>query len=113
VVRLSGREVRLAGGNCTWFEGEGKLVVEVGPNAAGDSLRLTAPLAWTGDELPQGAASGKSALTVRFGGQDLQVDQATVTGTMATDAGFGSFESHSVGGSPVTGEFDCPTVIDG
>lgn len=113
VVRLSGREVRLQGGGCTWFEGEGKLVVEIGPNAAGDYVRLTAPLTWTGDELPPGAASGEPALTVRLGGQDLQVDQSTITGEMATDAGFGSWTSQAVGGGPVTGEFDCPTVIDG
>lgn len=112
VVRLSGREIRLTGGNCTWFEAEGKLIIEVGPTDAGDYLQLTAPLAWTGDELPPGAASGEPALTVRLGGQDLQVDQSTIDGDLANDAGFGSFTSQTVGGGPVTGSFDCPSVVD-
>ena len=113
VIRLSGREVPLAGGSCTWFEEEGKLVVEIGPNVAGDYVKLTAPLAWTSDELPPGAASAEPGLEVRLGGQDLRIDQTTIDGEMATDAGFGTFSSRTVTGGPVTGEFDCPTVIDG
>ena len=113
VVRLSGSEVTLTGGGCTWFEGEGKLVVEIGPTAAGDYLRLISPLSWSADELPPGAASAEPALEVRLAGVELGVDQASLDGLMAIDAAHGSFSGLTKGGGPITGDFLCPTVIDG
>ena len=112
MVRLSGREIELLGGNCTWSEADGQLVVAVGPTASTDSLRLTAPLSWVGDDLPPGAGSGEAALFLRVGGQEMAIPAGGLTGTLASDLGTGTFDAGLVAGMPLSGEFDCPVVID-
>lgn len=87
--------------------------MQLGPNAAGDSLELIAPLAWSADEIPPGAVSGTPEIHLRLAGTDAPVDPTTLEGQMAVDAGAGSFSAQTAGGGPVTGEFACPTVIDG
>lgn len=112
VVRLSGREINLRGGNCTWFEEAGELVVDFAPSAAGDSVRLRAPLAWSGVDVPA-ALPSSGALEVTLAGQPLRISGPSLIGELASDAGSGSFGAQTVDGAPVTGEFTCPTVIDG
>ena len=113
VIRLSGREVDLAGGTCNWYEGAGALRVAIGPTAAGDWLRLDAPLSWVGGDLPPGAGGTEAALRVGIGGREIDVPAAALTGELASDLGTGSFDAGVVDGIPLSGEVDCPEVIDG
>lgn len=113
-MRLSGREIVLAGGSCTWYEGASHLIVEVGGTAGGDWLRLTAPLSWLGQELPPGAGSTEAALQARIGGAQIDVSTAALSGSVSADLGRGTFDAGLVaGGSPLSGEFRCPDVLEG
>ena len=113
VLRLSGREVELAGGTCNWFEGAGELRVAIGPTAAGDWLRLEAPLSWVGEDLPPGSGGTEAALRVGIGGREIAVAAAGLTGELASDLGTGTFHAGIVEGTPLSGAFDCPEVIEG
>ena len=113
VLRLSGREVELAGGTCNWFEGAGELRVAIGPTAAGHWLRLGAPLSWVGEDLPPGASGTEAALRVGISGREIVVPAAALTGELASDLGTGTFDAGIVGGTPLSGAFDCPEVIEG
>lgn len=110
-LRLSGRELVINGGSCTWYEGSGQLLVEAGDANGVEYVLIAAPLLWLGEALPEGPGE-PAELSVRLGGNDLRVDQHSLNGSMVADQTRGTFIAEFEGGSPVTGEWLCGEVVD-
>lgn len=110
-LKLSGRELLVSGGSCTWYEDSGQLVVEVGDADGAEHILLAAPLDWMGEPLPEGPGE-PAELSVRLGGTAAEVDQSTLHGTMTSDQTRGLFVASFRDGSPISGEWLCGEVLD-
>ena len=110
-LTLDGAQRTIGGASCTWFEGTGQLYVEAGHDEGTDYLLLGAPLQWLGEKLPEGPGADPE-LTLRVGGSDRAVDQASLNGSMTLEQTSGTFLGRLADGTPVSGDWTCPEVTE-
>jgi hypothetical protein len=110
-INLDGRDVSLGTGACTWYEDAGQLFVEAGDSEGADYALLAAPLQWLGEELPEGPG-GDPELSMRIGGTDLDVEQASLDGAMNAAQTDGTFLGRQADGRPISGEWTCADVLE-
>ncbi len=108
---LAGNEVALDNATCTWYEDSGQLLVEAGDPEGTNYVLLAAPLEWLGEPLPEGPGEPPE-LSLRAGGVDLVVDQEILAGTMNAAQTQGTFTAQLEDGSLVSGEWECPEVVE-
>lgn len=111
-IALSGTQVALENATCTWYEDSGQLLVEAGDSEGASYILLAAPLEWMGQPLPEGPGE-PAELSARVRGTDLAVDQDAIGGLMNEAQTRGSFEARLVDGTPITGDWQCPEVVEG
>jgi hypothetical protein len=108
---LAGAPVVLDNATCTWYEDSGQLFVEAGDSEGADYVLLAAPLEWLVEPLPEGPGEPPE-LTLRVRGEDLAVDQDIIAGTMNAAQTEGTFTAQLDDGSLVSGDWECPEVVE-
>jgi hypothetical protein len=110
-LAVADRQLEIGGGACTWYEASGQLFVEAGDAEGAQYVLLGAPLEWIGEALPEGPGNAPE-LSIRLDAADLDVDQGSLAGTMSATQQAGSFTGRLADGTPLSGEWTCPEVVE-
>lgn len=96
---------------CTWYESTAQLFVEAPDSEAPNYVLLAAPLDWLGEPLPEGPGE-PAEMTLRTEGAERPIDQDSLTGTMTATQTEGTLNGRLTDGTTLTGEWECPEVVE-